>query len=406
MKTRNLLTFLLLLGAFFVSCSNKKEMANPDEIVIIGHIEGLRDGALVSLGEYDQSYQTNFSTVRDTTKNNSFKIVIKDSTKITRLHSLGLIIDDKSLPIIDFWAKSGTTIYFTGKGEIPALWFAESDMDEQKQQNKFTKLTSKLKAQVIKIDEENSKIYDELHQTQIEPSKKEELKKRRATLDSTRSSIFQEIKTIELKTLEKTSPNAFWIYKLRELANSYNIDLKTSEEEPRLDIGRLTSLYNKLDDEQKNSTRGQEIYKLLFPPKPVTIGDKMADGDLLDMDGNKIRLSDYTDRYRLLDFWSIGCGACIAMMPELEKVAEEYQDKLTVISINCDSEKFWKNFSTHKSDYMKNLLDPLGRLGFNQQYGVKGWPTLVLIGPDDTILDSWIGGGSNKLRSKVKEFVK
>lgn len=39
----------------------------------------------------------------------------------------------------------------------------------------------------------------------------------------------------------------------------------------------------------------------------------------------------------LLDIWSPSCGPCLAMLPALEQVAEEYQGRAKVVKINAQA---------------------------------------------------------------------
>ena len=75
----------------------------------------------------------------------------------------------------------------------------------------------------------------------------------------------------------------------------------------------------------------------IFPPTVVEIGDNMVDAKLFDINGKKKRLSDYSDKYLLLNFWSENCGISTSALPEMKEISENYCENLTAISINLDT---------------------------------------------------------------------
>jgi thiol-disulfide isomerase/thioredoxin len=44
-------------------------------------------------------------------------------------------------------------------------------------------------------------------------------------------------------------------------------------------------------------------------------------------------------KYTLINYWAIWCTPCREEIPELNKLAEEYADKLTVLAVNFDNEQ-------------------------------------------------------------------
>ena len=67
---------------------------------------------------------------------------------------------------------------------------------------------------------------------------------------------------------------------------------------------RAITQYERLTDEQKSSEYGQEIERFLDPPKVVAVGGSMVDAELPDLPGTMHKLSDYQEKYILLDFWA------------------------------------------------------------------------------------------------------
>ena len=94
--------------------------------------------------------------------------------------------------------------------------------------------------------------------------------------------------------------------------------------------------------------------------------------------------------YVLLDFWSIGCGPCIEEIPTLNRLAETYGDRLTVLSVNNDVvydtpltavEETIERYgleTTAVTDTADGVL--------TERFGVVGWPLYLLVGPDGRVL--------------------
>ncbi|MCC5831332.1 MAG: TlpA family protein disulfide reductase [Phycisphaeraceae bacterium] len=54
-------------------------------------------------------------------------------------------------------------------------------------------------------------------------------------------------------------------------------------------------------------------------------------------DGKEIAISDFKGKVLLVDFWATWCGPCIAKMPEIVKLYDEYKDEgLEVLGVSLD----------------------------------------------------------------------
>jgi len=95
--------------------------------------------------------------------------------------------------------------------------------------------------------------------------------------------------------------------------------------------------------------------------------------------GNALRLSDFSGRVVVLDFWASWCGPCKKQMPILDRVAKDYADAdVTFLGISTDTEpdaalEFLK---ASPVSYV-SVLDRTGEV--SRDFGVTGLPTLVVI---------------------------
>jgi hypothetical protein len=49
--------------------------------------------------------------------------------------------------------------------------------------------------------------------------------------------------------------------------------------------------------------------------------------ELIDLEGKKIKLSDYQGKVVVLDFWTTTCGACLAAFPKMQELVNNYKNE-------------------------------------------------------------------------------
>ncbi|GAC1377350.1 MAG: redoxin domain-containing protein [Acidimicrobiales bacterium] len=123
-----------------------------------------------------------------------------------------------------------------------------------------------------------------------------------------------------------------------------------------------------------------------------------------------LTLSAMAGKIVVLDFWTASCINCMRVVPELRELEERFRAELVVIGIH--SPKFPRE---HEHDAVERAVERLGvrhpvlddpDLATWQQYGVKGWPTLVLIDPEGYVVGGISGEGSGPvLASSIEALI-
>ena len=69
--------------------------------------------------------------------------------------------------------------------------------------------------------------------------------------------------------------------------------------------------------------------------KVLAVGDKAPDFELVDLEGNKQRLSDYKGEGVFLNFWGTWCGPCKKEMPYMESQHNAFEEKgVRILAVN------------------------------------------------------------------------
>ncbi len=100
----------------------------------------------------------------------------------------------------------------------------------------------------------------------------------------------------------------------------------------------------------------------------------------------------------LLDFWTYGCINCIHIIPDLKKLEEKYAKQLVVIGVHSakfENEKQTENIRRIILRYeIEHPVYNDADFRVWQNYGVRAWPTQVLIDPGGYVIGSISGEGN------------
>jgi YVTN family beta-propeller protein len=107
----------------------------------------------------------------------------------------------------------------------------------------------------------------------------------------------------------------------------------------------------------------------------------------------------------LLDFWTYGCINCIHIIPDLKKLEAKYPNELVVIGVHSakfDNEKETENIRRIILRYeIEHPVYNDADFKVWQNYGVRAWPTQVLIDPAGYIIGGVSGEGNYELIDQV-----
>ena len=133
-------------------------------------------------------------------------------------------------------------------------------------------------------------------------------------------------------------------------------------------------------------------------------GAEAPDFTLPTPDGQTMSLGSALDgKYLLLDFWGSWCPNCITGLPQMQQMYARYGDRLNILGIDCDEpqETWLAALARYDMPWLHVIND--GDVDVAALYGVTGYPTKVLIGPDGRIVRRFIGE-SNALYNYVSDL--
>lgn len=119
------------------------------------------------------------------------------------------------------------------------------------------------------------------------------------------------------------------------------------------------------DADQPGLSGDKENMMLGELPEGYEVGDTAADFQIELLNGDFVKLSDYRERYVILNYWYIGCSRCKGELPAFKKLQKKYGDSLVILAVNYGDDKVdIQEFMDEKGYDFKVGVDPKYKIEF------------------------------------------
>ena len=398
MRSRSI-SFLAAL--LMVACTQK---APENGALIQGRVTGLDPEDIITAELFQHEGGVGIGIGTDTLRNGRFSFRL-DSLSEAEHYMISLIRPRGSyVDVVNYgpeiYLEPGAFVRIKGEGKHFRSARIDSPVKDQKLRQQYLKKMSRGDWNALDdIQAHRYLVVNEMYYGEgLTPEQKDSLRVVAQQDLGVSNEISERLLLQDMELLKTEEIGAFALDRLLTLALQVSMGKKENRE-------AVLHLYDRLSDEQKNSSAGMEILNYLNPVETVSYGSPVPSYDYVDKDGKTVRISDFAEKWVLMDFWSRGCGPCIKSVPELGAISIEFQGKLAVVSINLDSVNKWREASEEHGIFWNDWNDPKGSSGSVRAYGTTGIPTFVLISPEGIIDAIIVGYSEGRLRNAVQRAI-
>ena len=149
-----------------------------------------------------------------------------------------------------------------------------------------------------------------------------------------------------------------------------------------------------------------EFVKLAYHEnKGIVVGMDAPAFEVVDANGQTVKLSDFKGKVVFIDFWATWCKPCLRMVPAHQKLQNQFKsDNVVFLYISTDrNANSWKNFVRKGTFPGKHLLANSKMI---DQYQVESLPYSILVDTTGKIVWHHIGGfGVERTTQRILELL-
>jgi thiol-disulfide isomerase/thioredoxin len=136
----------------------------------------------------------------------------------------------------------------------------------------------------------------------------------------------------------------------------------------------------------------------------LRIGAQVPDFNFTDFGGKARRLSEFSGKFLLLDFWGTWCDPCVSEIPYLKKAYETYQSRgFEILGMDEDRDlEFVKKFAAQQGINWTNATTESIKELTEERFRITGFPTTILLDRTGKILSL---GRKDQLPLRGKELL-
>ena len=118
-------------------------------------------------------------------------------------------------------------------------------------------------------------------------------------------------------------------------------------------------------------------------------GEDPIDFTFQDREGHYVSLSDFVGSVVLVDVWATWCGPCVAEIPFLKQIEEDYRDEnITFLGVSVDNDTLaWETMMDEKELHGVHVITGGWSTQFMEDYAINGIPRFMLFDAEGKVFD-------------------